>query len=63
MEVNLQTIAGFQRMLEGECYVTGSIVALTVFQIQRAHTSVLASEDTHPAVRHLTEILLTDFNN
>ena len=63
IEIALQTMAGFQKMLEGECYVTGSMVPLAVYRIRRAYIHVLADNSTSEPVRRLTEILLADFND
>ena len=59
----LETMAHFQRILEGESYVTGSLVAVAVFQIRQAYVEVLECAETEPAVRCLAELLLSDFDN
>ena len=63
IEITLQTMAGFQRILEGECYVTGFMLVLAVFQIRQAYISVSSNMNTLPAEKYLTEILLASFNN
>ena len=62
IEIALQTMAGFQRMLEGDSYVTGSLVPMAVYRIRQSYISTLASKDVHQAVKDLTKILLADFN-
>ena len=55
-------MAGFQRLLEGECYVTSSIVPLAVYRIRQSYMTVISAEETMAPVKTLTEILLQDFN-
>ena len=62
VEITLQTMSGFQRMLEGECYVTGSMVVFAVFQIRKAFVTVLECEATLEPVKELTQTLLDDFD-
>ena len=62
IEITLQTMAGFQRMLEGECYVTGSMVTLAVFRVRRAYMTVIDDVSTLAPVKYLAGILLDDFN-
>ena len=45
-------------MLEGECYVTGSMVVFAVFQIRKAFVTVLECEATLEPVKELTQTLL-----
>jgi transcription initiation factor IIF auxiliary subunit len=33
--ITLETISDYQRMLEGECYMTGSMIAVAVLQIRK----------------------------
>jgi hypothetical protein len=63
VEIALETIADYQRMLEGECYVTGSMVTVAVFQIRKSYLDVIDCEHTSDAVSRLTRILLKDFDN
>ena len=55
-------MAEFQRMLGGECYVTGSMVTLAVFRVHRAYMTVIDDESTLAPVKYLAGILLDDFN-
>jgi hypothetical protein len=63
IEISLETMADYQRLLEGECYVTGSMVSVAVFQIRKSYLDVIACDHTDDAVKHLTGILLKDFDN
>ena len=62
IEVTLTTMAKFQRILEGEDYVTGSMVVVAVFRIRKAYVAVHGSDNTDPAVKQLTATLLADFD-
>ena len=62
IEITLTTMAKFQRILEGECYVTGSLVALAVYRIRKAYVTVFNSEHTLEPVKNLTATLLADFD-
>lgn len=62
IEVALEPMAKFQRMLEGQCYVTGSMVVFAVWRVRLEYMAVIGCEDTLEPVRKLTEILLKDFN-
>ena len=63
IEITLQIMAGFQRMLKGNFYVTGSMLVLAVFRIRQAYISLLSNMNTLPAKKYLTKILLVSFNN
>lgn len=58
----LSKMAEFQRILEGECYVTGSMVVIAVFRIRAHYVSILSSNDTLEPVRCLVKKLLDDFD-
>lgn len=62
IEIVLETMAYWQRILEGEKYVTGSLSTVAVYQVRKAFVEVIASEDTEDPVRELTKILLKDFD-
>ena len=62
VEITLQTMAFWQRVLEGEKYVTGSLVPLAIFTIRQTFLQVLASVGSDPVVKTLTRILLNDFD-
>ena len=66
IEVVLETMAEFQRMLEGEKYITGSLVPVAVFQVSRAacyvEVEAIESGHTYPFVKKLSKTLLKDFD-
>ena len=62
IEITLETMADYQRILEGECYVTGSLVPVAIYQIRKSYVDVLESADANPDVVTLTEVLLKDFD-
>ena len=62
VEVTLQTIAFWQRILEGEKYVTGSLVPVAIFTIRQSFLQVIASAESDPFVKKLTRNLLNDFD-
>jgi hypothetical protein len=62
VEVTLQTMAFWQRTLEGEKYVTGSLVPLAIFTIRQSFVQVIASAASDQFVKKLTRILLNDFD-
>ena len=55
IEITLTTMAKFQRILEGECYVTGSLVTLAIYRIRKV-------QHTLEPVKNLTATLLADFD-
>ena len=63
LQILLETMAHFQRILEGESYVTGSLVPVAVFQIRQGYVEVIECDDTDPSVKSLAKVLLTDFDN
>ena len=62
IEIVLETMAYYQRILEGEKYVTGSLCVIAVYQIRKAYVDIIACEDTSESVIALTRILLKDFD-
>jgi hypothetical protein len=52
----------WQRVLEGEKYVTGSLVPLAIYTIRQSFLQVIASQATEQAVKKLARILLNDFD-
>ena len=62
VEVTLQTMAFWQRILEGEKYVTGSLVPVAIFTIRQSFLQVIASAGSDQFVKRLTRILLNDFD-
>jgi hypothetical protein len=61
LQISLQTMAHFQRILEGESYVTGSLVVVAVFQIRQGYVEVIECDDTEPSIKSLAKVLLTNF--
>lgn len=61
-ELALETMAHFQEALEGEKYVTASLVPIAVFQVRKKFVEVRNNEETLAPVRDLTTKLLTDFD-
>ncbi len=62
IEITLKTMGFWQRVLEREKYVTGSLVPLAIYTIRQSFLQVIASEATKQAVKELTRILVDDFN-
>ena len=62
IEICLTTMALWQRALEGEYYVTSSLVVLAVHMIRRGYSTIMECVDTLAPVKHLCEVLLRDFN-
>jgi hypothetical protein len=52
----------WQRVLEGEKYVTGFLVPVAIYTIRQSFLQVIASEATEDVVKVLTRILLNDFD-
>eukprot|EP00956_Cyclotella_meneghiniana_P040792 scaffold205154_cov36-Cyclotella_meneghiniana.AAC.1 len=62
IEIVLETMAEFQRTLEGEKYVTSSLVPVAVFQIRKAYVETINCPSSHPNVKKLAQTLLDDFD-
>ncbi len=62
VEITLQTMAFWQRLLEGEKYITGSLVPVAIYTIRQSFLQVIASVGSDPVVKKLTRILLNDFD-
>ncbi len=56
VEITLQTMAFWQRVLEGEKYVTGYLVPLAIYTIRQTFFQVIASVGSDPVVKKLTRI-------
>jgi hypothetical protein len=52
----------WQRVLEGEKYVTGSLVPGAIYTIPQSFLQVIASQATKQVVKQSTRILLNDFD-
>jgi hypothetical protein len=55
-------MAFWQRILEGEKNVTGSLVPVAIFTIRQSFLQVIASVGSDQVVKKLTRILLNDFD-
>ena len=55
-------MAEFQHILEGESYVTGSLVPVAVYQIRQSYSEVIESDYAESSVVNLARILLEDFD-
>lgn len=63
IETVLKPLAFFQRVLEGEAYVTGLLlVPLTVYNIRRQLNDIAKNQGTSDGVRALAKVLLSDFD-
>ena len=62
VEITLQTMAFWQQILEGEKYVTGSLVPVAIYTIRQSFLQVIASVGSDPVVKRLTRFLLNDFD-
>ncbi len=49
LQILLETMAHFQRILEGESHVTGSLVAVAVFQIRQEYVEVIVMIQSPPS--------------
>jgi hypothetical protein len=63
VEITLQIMAFWQRILEGEKYVTGSLVPVAIYTICQSFMQVITSDGSDPVVKKLTRILLNDFDS
>jgi hypothetical protein len=61
VEITLQIIAFWQQILEGEKYVTGSLVPVAIYTIRQSFLQVIVSVGSDPVVKKLMRILLNDF--
>jgi hypothetical protein len=55
-------MAFWQHILEGEKYVTGSLIPVAIFTIHQSFLQVIASAGSDQFVKRLTRILLNDFD-
>ena len=62
VEVTLKTMSFWQRILEGEKYVTSSLIPVAIFTIRQSFLQVIASAESDPFVKKLTRNLLNDFD-
>ncbi len=63
VEIALETMAYWQRILEGDTYVTGSLVCVAIYKIREAYVNIISSAEADPSVIDLTRILLDDFDS
>ena len=62
IEISLTTMAKWQHILEGENYITGSLVPIAVFRIRRAYVLVYESPKTLAPAKDLAAKLLDAFD-
>ena len=62
IEITLKTMAFWQRVLEGEKYVTGSLVPVAIYTIRQSFLQVIASQAADPVVKQLTRKMLDNFD-
>jgi hypothetical protein len=62
LQILFETMAHFQRILEGESYVTDFLVAVAVFQIRQGYAEVIECDDTEPSIKSIAKVLLTNFD-
>ncbi len=62
IEITLKTMAFWQRVLEGDKYVTGSLVLVAIYTIQQTFLQVIASQAADPVVKQLTRNMLNSFD-
>jgi hypothetical protein len=62
VEITLKTMGFWQRVLEGETYVTGSLVPLAIYTIRQSFLQVIPSQANEQVVKELTRIVLHDFD-
>ena len=62
IDIVLETIDHWKRILEGEKCVTGSLAAVSVLQMRKVHEDVIECEDVKDTAKNLTKILLKDFD-
>ena len=60
--VVLEPFAFFQRVLEGESYVTGSMVPCAAFNIRRTLNDIIENPETNSGVSKLSKVLLDDLD-
>jgi len=61
IEIVLEKMAYWQRILEGDKYITKSLVCVAIFKILEAYVDNIESK-ADPSVVDLTRILLEDFD-
>jgi hypothetical protein len=55
-------MAFWQRVLEGEKYVTGSLVPVAIYTIRQSFLQVIASQAADPVLKQLTRKILDNFD-
>jgi len=50
IEIVLETMAYWQRILDGDKYVTGSLVCVAIYKIREAYEDIISSTETNPSV-------------
>lgn len=62
MAIIFETMAYRQHVVEGESYVSGSMVAVSVYQIQPMYANVLDYDDTELGINAFSKLLLEDYD-
>jgi hypothetical protein len=62
IEITLKTMAFWQRVLEGDKYVTGSLIPVAMYTICQSFLQVIASQAADPVVKQLTRNMLNNFD-
>jgi hypothetical protein len=62
IKITLKTMAFWQRVLEGEKYVTGSLIPVAVYTICQSFLQVIASQAADPVVKQLTRNMMNNFD-
>ncbi len=62
IEITLTTMAFWQRVLEEEKYVTGSLIPVPIYTIRQLFLQVIASQAADPVVKQLTRNMLNNFD-
>jgi len=62
IRITQSTMARWQMILEGQNYVTSSLVVFAVWQIRRSYVTMIEEEMTLEPDRNLAKVLLADFD-
>jgi hypothetical protein len=62
IEITLKTVAFWQRVLERDKYVTGSLVPVAIYIIRQSFLQVITSQAADLVVKQLTRNMLNSFD-
>jgi hypothetical protein len=62
IKITLKTMAFWQRVLEGDKHVTGSVVPVAIYTICQSFLQFIASQAADPVVKQLTRNMLNSFD-